>query len=382
MVDSRAFDHEEEALVAVSCRVAERAHSRLGHLLERRVDVVLVPAVNLVRDVGVCEEAQHRQVDVRSALELVEARAVVRIAESLLLGQRNDVLVIRPTRILARRVGQEVTSTTTQHQIHHATKRVIAHQLLRNAILLLSHIHMRRKARRRRIRDPRRDHQARHVSRLLRRLEHRPTRLVVRRHRYRAIVALLSARERSRTRRGVCNQRRGRARARLPDKVLVDNELLAEGRAVLELHEAARQAQTRGAHAVRDHEDEVALAAWVRAAGLGVAVSLVDDCEDDDGGGCDDGPHEEPEFSPKLPRSRTIRSALGGLAGEEGVFFGNVAVAAGIAGGPVREKGSHVWLVVMCGCTRESLKRKKKKSKEWRRGIRACLRLEVDHVGG
>jgi hypothetical protein len=40
--------------------------------------------------------------------------------------------------------------------------------------------------------------------------------------------------------------------------VLVDDELLAEGGAVLELHEAASQAQTRGTHTVRHHKDEVA----------------------------------------------------------------------------------------------------------------------------
>lgn len=200
---------------------------------------------------------------------------------------------------------------------------------------------MRRKARRRRIRDPRRNHQTRHVSRLLRRLQHRAARLMVRCNRYSTIVALLAARESRRTSGRVRDQRGRRARPRLADEVLIDNELLAERRAVLELHEATRETQARRAHAIRHHEDEVTLAGRVRTAVSRVAMSLVYHCEYDDCSCRKDGPDEQSNLPPKLPRPRSRHSAsLCGLSSEERIFLCDVAVAADVAGCAVRKEGS------------------------------------------
>lgn len=162
---------------------------------------------------------------------------------------------------------------------------------------------MRRKARRRRIRDPRCHHQTRHVSCLLGRFQHRPARLVVRGDRNGAIVALLRAGEGSRTSGRIGNEGRGGACARLSNKVLVDDELFAKGSAVLKLHKAARQAETGRAHSVRDHEDEVAFPRRVGTVFRALGGLLVDDGQDDDERRGDDAPDEQEDFAPEPPCS-------------------------------------------------------------------------------
>ena len=108
--------------------------------------------------------------------------------------------------------------------------------------------------------------------------------------------------------------------------MLVDDQLLAEWRAVLELHEASCETQAGRAHAVRHHEDQVPLAARRRAAVLGVLRLLVEDSEEDDKRGCNNGPHEEANFPPERPRSPAIAATLRRAAGQEGVFFGDAVV--------------------------------------------------------
>jgi hypothetical protein len=142
--------------------------------------------------------------------------------------------------------------------------------------------------------------------------------------------------------------------------VLVDDELLAEGRAVLELHEAARETEARRAHAVRYHEDEVALASGVRAV-LCIAMSLIHHRENNDSRGRDDGPHEEADLAPELPGPWRGHSALCGFPGEKRIFLGDVAVAADVAGCAVRKErlgAGHGGLVVERKYTRGSQKGK------------------------
>jgi hypothetical protein len=56
----------------------------------------------------------------------------------------------------------------------------------------------------------------------------------------------------------------------------------------------------------------------------GILLLLVNDGKDDDDGGCEDGPREEPDFPPALPAAGV--RAVCTLAGKKGVFFGEIAV--------------------------------------------------------
>lgn len=68
---------------------------------------------------------------------------------------------------------------------------------------------------------------------------------------------------------------------------------------------------------------------------LRVLRFLVYDGEDNDEGGCDDGPEEKTDFPPELPCLRT--AAMGRLAGKECIFFCEVALV--IRRGSVGEEG-------------------------------------------
>lgn len=92
-------------------------------------------------------------------------------------------------------VGDKMAAPTTEHEIHNATERVVAHHLLSNTVLLLAHVDVRREARRCSIGNACSNNQARHVPCLLCCLEHCPAGLVVRCDRDGAVVALLRARE-------------------------------------------------------------------------------------------------------------------------------------------------------------------------------------------
>lgn len=70
---------------------------------------------------------------------------------------------------------------------------------------------------------------------------------------------------------------------------------------------------------------------------------LVYDCEYDDGCCCDDSPYEEADFAPEFPCSWAGLGVLSALAGEEGVFFEDVTVAAGVARGATCEERPSAW---------------------------------------
>jgi hypothetical protein len=89
-------------------------------------------------------------------------------------------------------------------------------------------------------------------------------------------------------------------------------------------------------------------------------MPLVHDGEDDDGCCCDNGPHEEADFPPEFPRSRSACAALRALACQEGIFFRNVAVAADVAGA-TREEGPVSWHGGSVGVAIHSKVREKRK---------------------
>src|SRR5690242_8649543 len=259
VINPGALDHQKEALVAVASSLAQSLHSSLSHLMQRRVLVVLGTAVDLVRDVCISEETQHRKVKLGTTLQTIEACAVRDVVEAVLACQVHDIAVVGSAGMLDSGVWDKVTASTTKHQIDHTAKRVIAHHLLGDAIFFLAHVDVRGKAGRCGIGDARGNDQACHISGLLCCLEHRPAGLVVGRDRDSTIITLLRAREGGSAGSRIGDQTGRGSSTRLADHVLVDDELLAEGCTVLELHKAARQAQTGGTHAVRHHEDEVAL---------------------------------------------------------------------------------------------------------------------------
>jgi hypothetical protein len=335
VINARAFNHQEEALVTVAGRTAQRVHGSLGHLVQRGVLVVLVAAVDLVRDVAVGEEAQHGELDVGAKLQVAEGGAVGDVVEAVFAGEVHDVAVVGPAGEVLGGVGDEVAASAAEHQINDAAERVVTDHLLSDAVLLLAHVDVGGEAGRCGIGDACGDDEARHVAGLLRSLEHRPAGLVVGCDGDGAVVALLGAREGGCASSRVGDEAGRRAGTRLTDHVLVDDELLAPGRAVLVLHEAARQAQTRRAHAVGHHEDEVAFAVGI--AGRLVWWSpgfLVYHGKDDDACCCYNGPCQQANLTPSLVWGLAARGAL---AGQEGVFLGNVSVLE-LGRRPVREE--------------------------------------------
>lgn len=76
---------------------------------------------------------------------------------------------------------------------------------------------------------------------------------------------------------------------------------------------------------------------------LGIAMFLVCGGEDDNDGGSNDSPDEEPNFAPEFPGSWAALAAWCGLTRKQGIFFGDVAVAADVARGAVRKEWARSW---------------------------------------
>jgi hypothetical protein len=123
MVDATTFNHEEEALVAVARGIAQRLHSSLGHLLQTRVHVVLIVAINLVWNICFREKPKHREVQRIPSLQVVKSSAIGNVVVSILLGECDHILVVGSTACIdiRGRVGEEVTPPTTKHQIDNAS---------------------------------------------------------------------------------------------------------------------------------------------------------------------------------------------------------------------------------------------------------------------
>jgi hypothetical protein len=168
--------------------------------------------------------------------------------------------------------------------------------------------------------------------------------------------------------------------------VLVDDELLAEGRTVLELHEAPGEGETCWAHAVRHHEDQITFARRVGAVMLRVSTMLlVYNCEDDNAYCGKDSPYKQSNLPPELPGPRSACGTLCALARKQGIFFGDVAVAADVARGAVRKERAsarHAGQVERKR-TGESTRIRNSAGKECWGCFKAawCLGLKVDGAG-
>lgn len=116
MVDPAAFDHEEESLVAVFGGRLKRCERGSCHLVKGWVDVVHVPPVNFVGDVGGGKEAQEGKLDARAEVQTIEAFAVADIAEAVLLGEVHDIAVIVAAGSVGG-VGKEMAATSAEHEV-------------------------------------------------------------------------------------------------------------------------------------------------------------------------------------------------------------------------------------------------------------------------
>ena len=325
MVDAAALNHEEEALVALLSRLLQGADGSGGHLAQARVHVVHVPAVQLERDVPARKETHQRQGHVLAALEVVESGPVVQVRPPVVLLGRADHVVVVLAAAASRRVGQEVAAAAPEHQIDDATKRPVANLLDGDVIVQGPQHDVASEACRGRVSEIRSDHQARHVARALGRLEHGAAGLVVGwEYRNGTVVALGPARKGRGARRAVRHQRVGRPRPAAAPEVAVERQGVVDRQAVDVLAEATGQGQRGGAHAVRDHEDQVALVG--ESSGLGLGAVLGPDGEDDDGGGGEEGPDEEYELA-------EARDALGAIVGAVGGVVGGLAAGVGEEGG-------------------------------------------------
>lgn len=153
VVDAGALDHDEEALVAVGGGLAEGLQRGASHLLQGRVHVVLVAAVDLEGDVGLGEKAQQRQLGVGAAVQRVKRPAVVQVVEAVLLGNLDQVAVVVAAAAVGR-VGQEMAPTAAEQEVDDPAERVLADLLLGDAVLVLAQVDVRGEARRRGIGDP------------------------------------------------------------------------------------------------------------------------------------------------------------------------------------------------------------------------------------
>ena len=94
VVDAGAFDHDKEALFTIPSRVAQRLECGFRHLVQSRVHIGLVTAVDLIRNVCSGEESKHGKLQIATTFQVVEGLAVINVVETILLGKLHDVLVV------------------------------------------------------------------------------------------------------------------------------------------------------------------------------------------------------------------------------------------------------------------------------------------------
>lgn len=159
-----------------------------------------------------------------------------------------------------------------------------------------------------------------------------------------AVVAFAAAREGGRAGSRVRHQAGAGARARRTDDVLVQHERVVDGEALRELTVAPRHGQAGRAHAVRHHEDQVALAGRLLAGGRGRAVVMTAAArlvlehhgQHDDGDRGQHGPGEQSDLAPEAPAA-TLGAAVRALARQQSIFFFSIADG-GVFGGGARSQ--------------------------------------------
>ena len=220
VINSAPFDHQKETLIFSPRGIAQCPHCQLRHLHKSRIRSFLLPSIDLIRNIVIRKQPQQRKSETQPATsQVIEISPRVQIAPPLTLRQRHQVLIIPSTTPLSP-IRKKMTPPRPQYQIHVPTQRMpLSQQLLRNQILLIPHIHMARKTCRRRVRNPRRHHQPRHIPRRLRRLHHARARHPIRRYANRPVIALPPTTERRRPRRRICDQATGTPRPALAHDV-------------------------------------------------------------------------------------------------------------------------------------------------------------------
>ena len=218
-----------------------------------------------------------------------------------------------------------MAAAAAQDQIDDAAERVASHLLLGDGVLEVSAVGVGGEASRGRVCDPRRHDEAGRVPGHLGRLQDRSARAMVGQHRDGAVVRLEAAREGRRASGRVGDQGGSRAGPRRADQMPIHDQRVPGPGAVPELFERPRQRQTRRAHAIRDHEDEIPLArrriAAAAAPWLAMSSLLCDDGDDDDGDRREQGPHEEPDLPPELPAMSSTGRCPGSLSCEQRILF-------------------------------------------------------------
>lgn len=323
VIDSASLNHEEEAFVAVLGGVLESTKSSLCHFFQRRIVILDMSAVNLEGNVARSKETQQRKLHGRGNVEVVELATRTDVVPAVLVRLVDEVFAICSA--TARHVcGQEVASSSAQDQIDVSAQRSVSNELIGDLILHSTRSDVRSETGRRGIGDAGSDDKTGGISSPLGRLHDTAAWRVVRRNRDGTIVTLLSTAEGGGPGSAVGDKTVAATRAAVADDVFVQNKRVVDGQSVDVLSPAARQAQRGRAHAIADHEDEVPLSgrpfAMARRGGFGALV-LVDDGEDDDGGGSDQGPGEEGNLSPAGPAPAGLLSTRS-LTRQEGVFFG------------------------------------------------------------
>lgn len=340
VVDPAALNHEEEALVAVAGGLLERRQRRRGHLAQAGVHVRHVAAVDLEGHVAGGEQAQQRQRDVLPQRQVVEPLAIVRVRPPVLpLGDAHHVHIVGAAAALGR-VPQEMAAAAAEDQVDGPPEHALADLLQGDLVHLQAVVDVGGEAGRGGVGDVGGDDEAGEVAGALGGLEHGAAGAVAGQHADGAVVALAGAREGGRAGGRVGHEAVGRPRARRAPEVLVQRQHVIHRQARHVLPERAGQRERGRAHAVRDHEDEVALARVVAAglvrrrgevgrAGRRVAgdrgrrrvAVLEDDGEDDDAGGGDQRPDEEGHLA---------QSGAGGRSGGRGGAAAVSAVQRGI----------------------------------------------------
>ena len=151
MVNSTALNHDEEALVTLLSSFLEGAKSSLGHLAQRRVDIVVVSAVNLKGNIRWRKQSEERQLHVVATLQSVETGAIISVSPVvLLLCDLNDIRVVSSAAALCA-LGQVIAATTAKHEINCSTEDALSNLLKSDFIFHFTKHNMRVEASRSRI---------------------------------------------------------------------------------------------------------------------------------------------------------------------------------------------------------------------------------------
>lgn len=303
MIDSAAFNHEEEALVAVFGGIAQGAQGSLCHFLERWVLVVDVSAVNLEGDVGGSKKTEQRELDSRAEIEGVKVLARLDVVPTVLVCLVNQVSTIGSA-ASSGCVGQEMAPSSTENQVDVSSQRAITNELFGDLVFHGTGSDVRGKACRGSVGDARRDDKAGGVAGSLCGLHDAAARRVVGGDADGAVVRLVAAAKGRGSSSTVGDETAAAAGAAVSNKVLVQDQSVVPRQGIDVLSPSSGQGQRGRAHAVADHEDEVSLSTRALAmpgrGWLGGLV-LIHDSKNDDGGGSNEAPGEEGNLSPARP---------------------------------------------------------------------------------